>query len=164
MGRAMIKTPKVFLFDEPLSNLDATLRGRNQDRGEEAARCACKTTTVFYVTHDQLEAMTLADKIVVMRAGHIEQIGTPPTSITAGQPFRRGFIGAPTMNLLPMRVVSTSPLRLTAEGIDLTSDPTRFGPLPRPGGHPRRMTKPKDLLIGRPDDAPGTPHRHGRAQ
>ncbi len=152
MGRAMIKTPKVFLFDEPLSNLDAALR--DQLRIEvKKLHMLLKTTTVF-VTHDQLEAMTLADKIVVMRGGHIEQIGTPrevyyaPASL-----FVASFIGTPTMNLLPMRVTSTAPLRLAAEGIDLTLDPTRFGPLSQ-GQEVTLGIRPKDLLIGRPDDAP----------
>ncbi len=75
MGRAIVRDPKVFLFDEPLSNLDAQLRLRV--RGQIKELHERLKTTMIYVTHDQVEAMTLADKIVVMRAGHIEQIGTP---------------------------------------------------------------------------------------
>ncbi len=103
MGRAIVRDPKVFLFDEPLSNLDAKLRVAM--RAEiKALHQRLKTTTV-YVTHDQVEAMTLADKIVVLRAGHIEQAGTPddvynhPVSM-----FVAGFIGSPTMNFTRGRI------------------------------------------------------------
>jgi multiple sugar transport system ATP-binding protein len=99
MGRAIVRDPKVFLFDEPLSNLDAKLRV--QMRGEiKALHQRLKTTTV-YVTHDQVEAMTMADHIVVMRAGIVEQSGTPielydnPQNIFVAQ-----FIGSPSMNIL----------------------------------------------------------------
>ena len=103
MGRAIVRRPKVFLFDEPLSNLDAKLR--TQMRTEIKKLHQTVATTVVYVTHDQVEAMTLAERIVVLRDGHIEQIGTPddvynhPKSL-----FVAGFIGAPTMNFLPCRV------------------------------------------------------------
>ncbi|HEX2729359.1 MAG TPA: TOBE domain-containing protein, partial [Rubrobacteraceae bacterium] len=103
MGRAMVRAPKVFLFDEPLSNLDAKLRV--QMRTEIKARHAALATTTIYVTHDQVEAMTLADRIVVMNAGRIEQIGPPlelyrkPTNT-----FVAGFIGSPSMNLIPVRL------------------------------------------------------------
>ena len=103
MGRAIVRNPKVFLFDEPLSNLDAKLR--------VAMRAEIKTmhqkirTTSVYVTHDQVEAMTMADRIVVMHAGRIEQVGKPlelyddPKNV-----FVAGFIGTPSMNLLPATV------------------------------------------------------------
>ena len=99
MGRAMVRNPAVFLFDEPLSNLDAKLRVamRSEIRQNHAR---LKTTTV-YVTHDQIEAMTMADRIVVMHDGHVEQIGAPlelydrPANL-----FVAGFIGSPAMNLL----------------------------------------------------------------
>lgn len=99
MGRAIVRDPKVFLFDEPLSNLDAKLRVAM--RAEiKSLHQRLKTTTV-YVTHDQIEAMTMADRIVVMRDGHIEQIGTPlelfDRPINA---FVAQFIGSPSMNLL----------------------------------------------------------------
>jgi multiple sugar transport system ATP-binding protein len=103
IARAMIKTPSVFLFDEPLSNLDAKLRA--QMRFEIARLHKDLKTTTIYVTHDQMEAMTLADRIVLLNSGHIEQVGTPeeiyanPASL-----FVAGFIGTPAMNLLHMTV------------------------------------------------------------
>ncbi|HLV82881.1 MAG TPA: TOBE domain-containing protein, partial [Devosia sp.] len=106
----------VFLFDEPLSNLDAKLRG--QMRVEIKKLHQRVKTTVIYVTHDQVEAMTLADRIVIMRDGHIEQIGTPsdvfehPVNI-----FVAGFIGSPPMNLLDA-VVSNGKARLS-DGIEV---------------------------------------------
>ena len=107
MGRAIVRNPKVFLFDEPLSNLDAKLRV--QMRTEiKALHQRLKTTTV-YVTHDQVEAMTMADKIVVMRDGRIEQVGAPlelydrPNNI-----FVAGFIGSPAMNLIEGRLQAGS--------------------------------------------------------
>jgi ABC-type sugar transport system ATPase subunit len=105
MGRALVRNPKVFLFDEPLSNLDAKLRS---DMRIEIKKLHQEVrTTIIYVTHDQVEAMTLADRIVVMNGGRIEQIGTPdevynrPASL-----FVAGFIGAPRMNQLPCRLVT----------------------------------------------------------
>ena len=103
MGRAIVRDPKVFLFDEPLSNLDAKLRV--QMRTEMKKLHKRVATTTIYVTHDQVEAMTLADRVVVMRDGRVEQIGTPdeiysePASV-----FVAGFIGAPTMNLVAARL------------------------------------------------------------
>ena len=99
MGRAIVRKPQVFLFDEPLSNLDAKLRV--QMRTEIKALHQRLTTTSIYVTHDQIEAMTMADKIVVMNAGRVEQIGTPldcydnPANL-----FVAGFIGSPAMNFI----------------------------------------------------------------
>ena len=102
MGRAIVRKPQVFLFDEPLSNLDAKLRV--QMRTEIMALHQRLKTTSVYVTHDQIEAMTMADKIVVMNAGKVEQIGTPldlydnPANL-----FVAGFIGSPAMNFLPQK-------------------------------------------------------------
>ncbi|MDB5666970.1 ABC transporter ATP-binding protein [Cypionkella sp.] len=99
MGRAIVRDPKVFLFDEPLSNLDAKLRVQMRTEIKELHQ-RLKTTTV-YVTHDQIEAMTMADKIVVMQGGRIEQVGAPlelydrPANI-----FVASFIGSPSMNLI----------------------------------------------------------------
>ena len=106
MGRAIVRDPKVFLFDEPLSNLDAKLRV--QMRTEiKRLRERLKTTTI-YVTHDQVEAMTLADRIVVLDAGRIEQVGTPEDVYERpATSFVAGFIGAPPMNLVPGRIVRT---------------------------------------------------------
>jgi len=103
MGRAIVRRPKVFLFDEPLSNLDAQLRV--QMRTEIKKLHQRVTTTVVYVTHDQVEAMTLADKIVVMRGGVIEQAGTPDQLYNHPDTlFVAGFIGSPTMNFLQGQV------------------------------------------------------------
>jgi multiple sugar transport system ATP-binding protein len=103
MGRAIVRDPKVFLFDEPLSNLDAKLRVSMRSE-IKALHQRLKTTTI-YVTHDQVEAMTMADRIVVLRDGRIEQIGTPlelydsPANV-----FVAEFIGSPAMNMLPGRL------------------------------------------------------------
>jgi lactose/L-arabinose transport system ATP-binding protein len=107
IGRAIVREPKAFLFDEPLSNLDAELRV--QMRIEIAKLHQQLGATMVYVTHDQVEAMTLADRIVVLRAGIVEQQGTPielydnPDNI-----FVAGFIGSPRMNFVPAEVVSAS--------------------------------------------------------
>nr|WP_295828625.1 sn-glycerol-3-phosphate ABC transporter ATP-binding protein UgpC [uncultured Azospirillum sp.] len=107
IGRAIVRDPKIFLFDEPLSNLDAELRVAT--RKELAALHAEIGGTMIYVTHDQVEAMTLADRIVVLNGGRIEQIGTPlelynrPANL-----FVAGFIGSPRMNLLPADFVKNS--------------------------------------------------------
>jgi multiple sugar transport system ATP-binding protein len=98
MGRAIVRKPEVFLFDEPLSNLDAKLRG--QMRTEIKLLHARVPSTVVYVTHDQVEAMTLADRIVVMRDGLIEQVGTPDEVFRRpATKFVAGFIGSPPMNI-----------------------------------------------------------------
>ena len=103
MGRAIVRDPKVFLFDEPLSNLDAKLRV--QMRTEMKKLHKRVATTMVYVTHDQVEAMTLADRVVVMRDGRVEQIGAPEAIYNRpASTFVAGFIGAPTMNLLPARI------------------------------------------------------------
>jgi sn-glycerol 3-phosphate transport system ATP-binding protein len=100
MGRAIVREPQVFLFDEPLSNLDAKLRV--QMRGELAALHKRLGTTSLYVTHDQVEAMTLAQRMMVMNGGRVEQIGAP-LGIYArpASTFVAGFIGSPPMNLIP---------------------------------------------------------------
>ncbi len=99
IGRAIVREPAAFLFDEPLSNLDAALRvGMRLEIGELHNRLQ---TTMIYVTHDQVEAMTMADKIVVLRAGHIEQVGSPLDLYrTPRNLFVAGFIGSPKMNLI----------------------------------------------------------------
>ncbi len=107
IGRAIVRNPKVFLFDEPLSNLDAELRV--QMRLEIAALHRQLGATMIYVTHDQVEAMTMADRIVVLRQGRIEQVGSP--SEVYARPrnlFVAGFIGSPRMNLLSGRVTAVS--------------------------------------------------------
>ena len=105
MGRAIVREPEVFLFDEPLSNLDAKLRVMMRTKIKEIHH-AVKTTTV-YVTHDQIEAMTMADKIVVLNEGHIEQVGSPDDLYDKPiNSFVASFIGSPSMNLLSGTVVS----------------------------------------------------------
>ena len=102
MGRAIVRQPKAFLFDEPLSNLDAKLRVSMRVEIKKLQRSFA--TTSIYVTHDQLEAMTLADMLVVMNAGRVEQIGAPlDVYEKPATTFVASFIGAPPMNLLPMR-------------------------------------------------------------
>lgn len=121
MARAMVRTPDVFLFDEPLSNLDAKLR--TQVRWEIAKLHKRLGSTILYVTHDQVEAMTLADKIVIMRDGYVEQIGSPEEVYSNPRnTFVATFIGSPAMNLIPVRVVGDM---LQSEGFQLPV-PARF--------------------------------------
>jgi multiple sugar transport system ATP-binding protein len=119
MGRAIVRDPQVFLFDEPLSNLDAKLRV--QMRAEIKELHQRLRTTTIYVTHDQIEAMTMADRIVVMRDGVVEQVGAPldlydrPATL-----FVAGFIGSPAMNLLRGSIhVNGKPTFLTETGVEL---------------------------------------------
>lgn len=101
MGRAIVRDPQVFLFDEPLSNLDAKLRG--QVRAEIKTLSRQLRTTMVFVTHDQIEAMTMADRIVVMKSGVIQQVGTPEEVYEAPvNLFVASFIGSPSMNFLPV--------------------------------------------------------------
>jgi multiple sugar transport system ATP-binding protein len=114
IGRAIVRNPKVFLMDEPLSNLDAKLR--NQMRAELIKLRARIDTTFVYVTHDQVEAMTLGDRIVIMKDGFIQQIGTPQQVF--GEPanqFVAGFIGTPQMNFFPAELKLDESGRYAAE-------------------------------------------------
>ena len=114
IGRAIVRKPEVFLFDEPLSNLDAALR--TSMRVEFAKLHQDLKTTMVYVTHDQVEAMTLADRIVVLNAGRIEQVGTPLELYEhPGNLFVAGFIGSPKMNLLQGTAIAGTPHGLTLE-------------------------------------------------
>jgi sn-glycerol 3-phosphate transport system ATP-binding protein len=134
MGRAIVRKPKAFLFDEPLSNLDAKLRGQMRIEIKRLQR-NLKTTSV-YVTHDQLEAMTLADRLVVMNAGRIEQVGRPielyerPATL-----FVAGFIGSPPMNL-----------------IDLPYFANRSEALPLPAGTDLVGIRPDTILVEDPGE------------
>lgn len=114
MGRAIVRDPQVFLFDEPLSNLDAKLRVAMRTEIKELHQ-RLKTTTI-YVTHDQIEAMTMADRIVVMHDGVVEQIG-PPLELydRPDNLFVAGFIGSPAMNFVPGRVRANGRLTFTTE-------------------------------------------------
>ncbi|CUX50866.1 ABC transporter ATP-binding protein [Agrobacterium fabrum] len=119
IGRAIVREPQVFLFDEPLSNLDAELRV--QMRVEISRLHKQLGTTMIYVTHDQTEAMTLADKIVVLRAGNIEQVG-PPLDLydDPANRFVAGFVGSPKMNFLDATIIDSGPENVT---LSLDSDP-----------------------------------------
>ncbi len=120
MGRAIVRNTPVFLFDEPLSNLDAKLR--NQMRTEIKKLHMRMGTTIVYVTHDQVEAMTLADRIVVMKDGYIQQIGSPLEIYrNPANAFVAGFIGSPPTNLIEIsgQIIGMRPehIRLEAEGL-----------------------------------------------
>jgi multiple sugar transport system ATP-binding protein len=135
MGRAIVRNPKVFLFDEPLSNLDAKLRVQMRIEIKKVHQ-KVRTTTV-YVTHDQVEAMTLADRVVVMNKGRIEQIGTPNELYhKPATRFVAGFIGSPAMNFIPCRledVAGKLQIRLT-DRIAFALPPARaarYNALPR---------------------------------
>ena len=125
MGRAMVRTPKLFLFDEPLSNLDAKLRGKM--RAEIKSLHRELMTTTLYVTHDQVEAMTLADRIVIMDKGVISQIGTPEEVFCRpANRFVAGFIGSPPMNFFPAALRQyDKQWVLECEGVELPL-PERF--------------------------------------
>jgi len=150
MGRAIVRNPEVFLFDEPLSNLDAKLRVAMRAEIKELHQ-RLKTTTV-YVTHDQIEAMTMADKIVVMHDGIVEQVGSPlelydkPANLFVG-----GFIGSPAMNMIKGRLDPRNAARfITADGTAL------------PVANAPESAKGRDLVYGlRPEyillDAGGLP-------
>jgi len=121
IGRAIVREPKAFLFDEPLSNLDAALRV--QMRLEITQLHQALKTTMIYVTHDQVEAMTMADKIVVLNAGRIEQVGAPldlynnPANL-----FVAGFIGSPRMNLIKPKAGGAATIGVRPEHIDVSRD------------------------------------------
>ena len=111
MGRAIVRNPKVFLFDEPLSNLDAKLRVQMRTEIKKVHQLV--PTTTVYVTHDQIEAMTLADRVVVMNHGIIEQVGAPQELYHNPQTrFVAGFIGSPAMNFLPIQVIDDGGLKV----------------------------------------------------
>jgi multiple sugar transport system ATP-binding protein len=147
IGRAIVRRPRVFLFDEPLSNLDAALRV--QMRFEIARLKAELGVTMIYVTHDQVEAMTLADKIVVMHAGRVEQVGSPldlydnPANL-----FVAGFIGSPKMNFLSGTVVAAEDAAVTVSvpGLGLLKVPVA-----RPAAAGAAVTvgiRPEHILLG----------------
>jgi sn-glycerol 3-phosphate transport system ATP-binding protein len=135
MGRAIVREPSVFLFDEPLSNLDAKLRV--QMRSELQALHQRLKTTTLYVTHDQVEAMTLAHRMLVMNAGRSEQIGAPLEVYSKpASTFVAGFIGSPPMNLIPGRVADN--------GRSLSSDGDVHVRLPEP----RPALEGRNVLLG----------------
>jgi multiple sugar transport system ATP-binding protein len=149
IGRAIVREPRLFLFDEPLSNLDAELR--NEMRVEIIKLQKSLGTTMIYVTHDQVEAMTMADRIAVLRDGRLEQVGSPIELYE--RPLNRfvaGFIGAPRMNFLEATVRSASDAHIQ---VDLTNVPTSVS-LPSAPRYPAvgsRVTlgiRPGDVRIG----------------
>src|SRR5690606_19331901 len=118
VGRAIVRKPAVFLFDEPLSNLDAKLRV--QMRTEIARLHASLGATMVYVTHDQVEAMTMGDRIVVLREGEVQQVAAP--LVLYDRPANRfvaGFIGSPAMNFVEGRLVERSALTDAVPGSDV---------------------------------------------
>jgi len=149
MGRAIVRDPQVFLFDEPLSNLDAKLRVAMRTEIKQLHQ-RLKTTTV-YVTHDQIEAMTMADRIVVMHDGIIEQIGTPldlydrPRNL-----FVAGFIGSPAMNFLKGTIRANGQLQF--EGSDGISLPLSGAPGGRDGRRAVYGVRPENFMVA--DDGP----------
>jgi multiple sugar transport system ATP-binding protein len=157
MGRAIVRNPKVFLFDEPLSNLDAKLRV--QMRTEIKKIHQTVTTTTVYVTHDQVEAMTLADRVVIMNGGRIDQIGTPHEVYHKPRTqFVAGFIGSPTMNFLPCRLVENGAgltVRLS-DWLTLPVPPSREARYrPRVGHELIFGLRPEHIREGRGDIPPG---------
>jgi ABC-type sugar transport system ATPase subunit len=142
IGRAMVREPEVFLFDEPLSNLDAKLR--NQTRVEIKRLQRQLGATVVFVTHDQVEAMTLADKIVVLNDGRVAQIGTPLEVFERpANQFVAGFMGAPSMNFIPAVVGEGGVLQ--AGGVELPIAAGRFH-LPAAGTAVTLGVRPEDVV------------------
>ena len=145
IGRALVRNPKIFLFDEPLSNLDAKLR--MEMRAEIKHLHRMLGTTVVYVTHDQIEAMTLATRIAVMNKGAIEQIGTPEDIYSRpATVFVASFVGAPPMNMIEAT--------FDAQGLLLDGTEQRLQ-LPGEGQTGRKVTlgvRPEDIHLGDPDD------------
>ena len=146
LGRCLVRNPLVFLFDEPLSNLDAKLRA--QMRIEIKRLHAQVPTTSVFVTHDQVEAMTLGDRVVVMRDGSVQQVGTPLS--VYGKPVNRfvaGFIGAPAMNFVDVTVGEGA--KVAAAGLDLTVSEPVAGVLQRYRGRSVVLgLRPEHLVLG----------------
>jgi multiple sugar transport system ATP-binding protein len=148
IGRSIVRNPRIFLFDEPLSNLDAALRGDMRVELSQLHRQL--DATMIYVTHDQIEAMTMADRIVVLNAGRVEQFGTPMELYHhPATRFVATFIGQPNMNLLPATVTATSAEGLTLElvgGHVMTVPVDTMGALP--GMRVDVGIRPEDVAIG----------------
>ncbi len=141
MGRSIVRNPEVFLFDEPLSNLDAKLRGQMRIEIKRIHQ-QVRTTTV-YVTHDQVEAMTLADRVVVMNQGRIEQVGSPGDLYhKPNTRFVAGFIGSPAMNFIPCRLVEEN------GGLAARVSETLSVPIAAEGADRYRSHLGRDLVLG----------------
>ncbi len=150
IGRAIVREPKLFLFDEPLSNLDAALRMNT--RIEIANLHRQLETSMIYVTHDQTEAMTLADKIVVLRDGRVEQIGSPMELYNnPANQFVAGFLGSPSMNFLPAGILSDGDQRtlgVRPEDIILKDD----GPLSGEVAHVEHLGGDTNVIVNTKGD------------
>ncbi|HUP01499.1 MAG TPA: sn-glycerol-3-phosphate ABC transporter ATP-binding protein UgpC [Gemmatimonadota bacterium] len=162
VGRAIVREPRVFLFDEPLSNLDAKLR--TQMRTEIARLHNRLEATMIYVTHDQVEAMTMGDRIVVLEAGRVQQIDVPLGLYERpANRFVAGFIGSPTMNFIEGRIVRDGSPSFRARGGALTLALPAGLAAPDPEGSGRDVVlgiRPEDLfLAGRPDEGAETVSR-----
>jgi multiple sugar transport system ATP-binding protein len=159
MGRAIVRHPKVFLFDEPLSNLDAKLRVQMRTEIKKVHQ-KVRTTTV-YVTHDQVEAMTLADRVVVMNHGIIEQVG-PPQELyhNPATRFVAGFIGSPAMNFLPVQLLDEGGLQVQlADGTRLAVPRDRWERYAGLKGKKLTMgIRPEHLTETREQEKPGAAH------
>ena len=155
MGRAIVRNPKVFLFDEPLSNLDAKLRVQMRTEIKRVHQ-KVKTTTV-YVTHDQVEAMTLADRVVVMNDGRIEQVGRPHDLYHMPKTrFVAGFIGSPAMNFIPSR------LETNGDGLKLRLSDKLALPMPSSRAPRYRPSVGKELTFGLRPEHITEPRGEGR--
>lgn len=149
IGRAIVRNPKVFLFDEPLSNLDAALRVATRIEIAKLKESMPKTTMI-YVTHDQVEAMTLADRIVVLKAGKIEQVGSPMELYKRpGNLFVAQFIGSPAMNVLPAKVDKTGKTtEITVAGGNKVSVPIAT-PASAQGAEISFGVRPEDMRVAK---------------
>ena len=151
LGRCIVRNPQVFLFDEPLSNLDAKLRARMRI---EIKRLHAKIpTTSVFVTHDQIEAMTLGDRVVIMRDGYVQQVGTPLTVYEKpANKFVAGFIGAPAMNFVDVTVRGAT---VETSGLKISVNPAHAQALAAYDGRQVAMgVRPEHLALG--DGAPGS--------
>jgi ABC-type sugar transport system ATPase subunit len=150
IGRAIVRNPKVFLFDEPLSNLDAALRVATRIEIAKLKE-SMPNTTMIYVTHDQVEAMTLADRIVVLKDGYVEQVGTPMELYHhPGNLFVAQFIGSPAMNIVPATVEKPGPATVIAVGDRRVSVPVST-PADAAGTSISFGVRPEDLRIATGD-------------
>jgi multiple sugar transport system ATP-binding protein len=154
MGRAIVRNPKAFLFDEPLSNLDAKLRA--QVRAEIKALSQQLKTTMVFVTHDQIEAMTMADRIVVLQSGSVQQYDTPEAVYERpSNQFVAGFIGSPTMNFFPVELRGDG-VALAHDGTAVTLNGESQARLRSAGGKAVLGIRPEHFAVA-PDVAKGMP-------
>jgi ABC-type sugar transport system ATPase subunit len=152
IGRAIVRNPKVFLFDEPLSNLDAALRVATRIEIAKLKE-SMAATTMIYVTHDQVEAMTLADRIVVLKDGRIEQVGTPMELYHhPGNLFVAQFIGSPAMNIVPATIDKAGAKTLIAQVGGRKTDVPVATPADAAGAKISFGVRPEDLRVATGDD------------